>query len=157
MLSHFDPKSDDLAFPSPRSWEMVSNVLSESGLSLKEAVPLISGLVGQATTNQFVAYCAIYKDLPSAADIFAGESMKLPTTAAGFFAVIASLIHHAKSNPKDLAGLGNSLAYASQQGFPRDFAAKLIDDYSSLGEDFAKRMKSLDEYWVFVRAKGVRK
>ena len=48
-LFGFNAKRDDLAFPTPRSWEMVSNVLNSVNESAEKLNPLISGLVGSGT------------------------------------------------------------------------------------------------------------
>ena len=42
----FDASTDDLAFATPRSWEMVSTLLNSLGCTVAEAYPLIGGLVG---------------------------------------------------------------------------------------------------------------
>ena len=43
-LMNFDAKSEDLAFSTPRSWEMVSNILNNINDDVSEVYPLITGL-----------------------------------------------------------------------------------------------------------------
>ena len=49
-LMDFETDRDDLAFPTPRSWELVSNVLNGTGAGVDEIYPLIAGIVGTAVS-----------------------------------------------------------------------------------------------------------
>ena len=44
-LIDFEGASDDLAFPTPRTWELVSNILNMADYNLEEIEPLIKGCV----------------------------------------------------------------------------------------------------------------
>ena len=73
LLFGFDPKNDDLAFPTPRTWEMVSNLLNNTCDDVNTMFPLIAGLVGNGAATEFRSWCAVYFRLPNVADIFAGK------------------------------------------------------------------------------------
>lgn len=46
LLMDSDSREDEHAFPTPRSWEMVSNLLNHVSANLPEIYPLIAGCVG---------------------------------------------------------------------------------------------------------------
>ena len=50
----FDSSSDDLAFATPRSWEMVSNLLNCVSDDIDDMFSLISGIVGCVMTIVFL-------------------------------------------------------------------------------------------------------
>ena len=45
----FEADSNDLAFPAPRSWEMVSNILNGISDNIDDMYQLICGLIGTGT------------------------------------------------------------------------------------------------------------
>lgn len=71
-LFQFDPSVNTLAFPSPRTWAMLSSVIKEY-TNLIELYPFISGTVGIGTATEFLAYCDIYNELPDIEEIFNGN------------------------------------------------------------------------------------
>ena len=65
-------------WPSPRSWERVSNILGV-GLDDDELLPCVAGLVGDAAAAQFLAYRRRYKTLGSVRELMLdpGKPIKL--------------------------------------------------------------------------------
>ena len=45
-LMDVEPSMDELAFPTPRSWEMVSNILNYVSDNLDEVIQLVAGCIG---------------------------------------------------------------------------------------------------------------
>jgi hypothetical protein len=86
LLHDSDATSDVNAWPTPRSWEMASSVLTGfaarqnggflTGASEIEA-QLLEGTIGQATTIEFVAFLRLFRHLPSIPEILLN-----PDTAA---------------------------------------------------------------------------
>ena len=72
-LMDFDSGSDDLAFPTPRAWEMVSNILNGIDDDIDNMFSLIAGIVGTGVAVEFRTWAKVYKDLPAVEDIFDGE------------------------------------------------------------------------------------
>jgi hypothetical protein len=64
LLHSFDPTSKDLAFPTPRSWEMVAK-LQAGGLAPELESALIAGAIGTGAAAEYLAFSRIYKSLPS--------------------------------------------------------------------------------------------
>ena len=59
-LMGFDASNEDLAFATPRSWEMVSNLLNNVSNDIEDMFSLISGLVGVGVAVEFRTWAKIY-------------------------------------------------------------------------------------------------
>ena len=86
MLMRFNASNDGLAFPTPRSWEMVSNILNNINDDIDKVYSLIAGLVGGSITFQLKTYSTVYTQLPKVDDIFAGTSVLVPKKISEIFA-----------------------------------------------------------------------
>ena len=78
LLHDADATSDQNAWPTPRSWEMASSVLSgiaqrqgsngfAAGTEIEAA--LLEGTIGRAATIEFVAFLRLFRQLPSIPEI----------------------------------------------------------------------------------------
>ena len=80
-LFEFNPASADRGFPTPRSWEMVSDILNDEetnpGTSRKVVNALIAGAVGGGTATDFIVHCDTSGKLPDAGEILDGKIKKL--------------------------------------------------------------------------------
>ena len=141
-----DTAADDLAYPTPRSWEMVSNVLNGVNESINDVYPLIAGLIGVGAAIEFRSYGEIYSKLPSIDDIFNGRSAPMPRTSDALYALTASMTQYAMKYKDDLRKIENSIQYAL--GMPPDFSAVLLKNYMNLEEDYKKTLMKLP---VFAR------
>lgn len=90
-----DKNLDDLAFPTPRSWMFVSNILQTLQLDDVDHIgkyhALISGCIGTGAAVEFIAWCKVYKDLPMFEDIVEGRTVVFPATPDALYALIASM------------------------------------------------------------------
>ena len=59
-LFGFDATNDDLAFPTPRSWEMVSSILNNVEDNVATMHPMIAGLIGSGPAIEFRTWCKVY-------------------------------------------------------------------------------------------------
>ena len=74
LLFQFDPKRQENAFPTPRSWEFVSRILeARNGLSDKIVEQAIAGTVGSGAATEFLAYLRLRAELPAIDDILNGS------------------------------------------------------------------------------------
>ena len=65
LLHQFDPKSKERAFPCPRTWEFVSNIVKHrNGLDPAAERALFRGAVGEAAAVQFSAFLTVWRELP---------------------------------------------------------------------------------------------
>ncbi|MDO5132249.1 MAG: ATP-binding protein, partial [Eubacteriales bacterium] len=118
-----EPELEELAFPTPRSWEFVSRLLKTTGKSPEDTHALISGCIGVSNALEFEAWCRVYKKLPRTADILAGRYIDKVKETDVIFALFSSLqvwISNHRTTISD-EELENACRYASR--FTPDFAA----------------------------------
>ena len=90
-LMNFDSNADDLAFATPRSWEMVSNILNYVDSDVDKMYSLIAGVIGFGPAIEFRTWSKVYKDLPNIEEIFDGKQPKVPTRTDAMYALCASI------------------------------------------------------------------
>ena len=151
-LMDFDTASEDLAFATPRSWEMVSNLLNASGESIKELYPLICGLVGTGAASELRTWEQVYRDLPNIEDIFDGRMPELPTSTDALYALVSSMVAYAWDHRDQLDRIGNSIAYANK--LPADYSVVLMRDYQLLEPDYTQKLLSIPAYTRWLSSKG---
>lgn len=67
LLMSFNPNTDDVAFPSPRSWEMVSIYL-QCG-TVDEMFKSVAGSIGIGAAKEFKTFLNVYTKIPKFSDI----------------------------------------------------------------------------------------
>ena len=152
-LFGFDPKTDDLAFATPRSWEMVSNLLTNVCEDVNLMYPMIAGLLGNALAVEFRSWWSLHNDLPDTEAIFDGREMHLPKRADALYAVVASMSEYARECRNDPVRMGNSLRYAEQM--PADYIALLLKNYEAMEENYQAKLRQIPEYMRLLSKRGV--
>ena len=152
-LTEEEITNDDVAFPTPRTWEMVSNILNNISSDMKFAYPFISGLVGSGVASEFSAWTKIYSELPNINDIFNGKESRVPKGTDQLYALTSSMITHARECKDQTKKIENSIEYALKM--PPDFACVLLKGYQSIGDDFAKSLIKIPAFvrWLNTRGK----
>jgi len=151
-LMRFDAGSEALAFATPRSWEMVSNLLTGVDSSVEKIFPLISGLVGVAAAAEFLTWTDVYSELPSMEDIFAGKLPRPPKGSDGMYALVSAMTAYARDHRDDTTAIGNSITYATK--LPPDFAVILIKDYVALVPDYRNTLMKIPEFAKWMQRYG---
>jgi hypothetical protein len=109
LLHSFDPTSKDLAFPTPRSWEMVAK-LQATRPSPELESSLVAGAIGAGAAAEYLAFSRIYKSLPSLDSILLDPmGSKIPEEASAKAAVCAGLAK--KAAPSNIGAI---LQYAGR-------------------------------------------
>jgi hypothetical protein len=88
------------AFPSPRSWEAVSNILS---LQMSSAIEreMILGTIGEGASIEFNAYLQTARELPAIESILENQSNALmPKSPPQLYALATSLAQYTRENKK---------------------------------------------------------
>lgn len=130
-LMRFDASVNNLAFPTPRSWEMVSNILTTVSEKIEEVYPMIIGCVGYNSASNFRMWCELYDTMPSIEAIFAGESVEAPKAQELQIALRSAMVAYARKFPiKDW--IDNSIDFACK--LPWSFRGKLMNDYHCIPE-----------------------
>ena len=152
LLMGFDPSRDELAFATPRSWEMVSRLMNCTGMPMEKIYSLIAGCVGSGVAAEFRTWCKIYGSLPVTKDIFDGKPAEVPTNTDALYALISSMTVYAREHKDELDAIGNSIRYCMK--LPSDFAAVLMKNYIVIEEGYREKLMKIPEYMIWARTKG---
>ncbi|MCF0135769.1 MAG: AAA family ATPase [Lachnospiraceae bacterium] len=127
-LMRFDPSGLALAFPTPRTWEMVSRILSGVSPDVPAVMPMLEGCIGRAAAGRFLSWSKLYRDMPDMETIFSGEGPEPPEASELQMALRSAMVAYAASHPvKDRVDA--SLRYACR--LPVSFRRELMEDYSA--------------------------
>ncbi len=151
-LMAFDPQSDHVAFPTPRSWEMVSNLLNHLGSEPEDIAGLISGLIGTSVASEFINWSKIYNELPDVDMIFDGKAVKVPQSADCLYALTSAMSSYAAEHRDDMGRMRNSIRYAMKM--PPDFSVILMKDYMCIEKGFGNKLMKIPEFAQWMNAKG---
>ncbi len=151
-LMDFHSSSEDLAFATPRSWEMVSGVLNHVSEDPDEMAPLISGLVGSGVAVEFRTWAKVYQHLPKMKDIFEGADPAVPKSTDALYALVTAMETYAGDHRDEMGQIANSIRYAMR--LPPDFAAVLLKGYMSLEEGYKEKLMTVPEFSEWIRTRG---
>lgn len=151
-LMNFEPSSEDLAFPTPRSWEMVSNIMNGISDDINKVYSLIAGVVGTGVAIEFRTWTKVYDNLPAIEDIFEGKMPSVPKNTDALYALTSAMTEYAKEHKDDLTRIGNSIRYSEL--LPPDFSVVLLKDYMYIDEDYKKTLMLIPEFARWMQSKG---
>lgn len=151
-LMGFNTSSEDLAFTTPRSWEMVSNILNSVSSDVDEAYDLIAGLIGIGAAIEFKSWCNVYSNLPKMDDIFSGTTTKVPTSTDAIYALISSMVVYAREHKDDMKKIANSIKYAEL--LPPDFSVVLFKDYMAIDKNYKEKLIRIPEFNKWLQTRG---
>lgn len=126
-------KSDgmELAFPTPRSWEMVSNILNYVSDDIAAVYPMIVGCVGESAGNLFRTWTEVYSSLPSVKDIFYKGKGDVPKEREMQIALKSVMVDYARQC-QDKKMIDKSIDFSCKM--PWSFRGKLLQDYYRIPE-----------------------
>jgi len=131
MLMQFDATEKELAFATPRSWEMVSNILNYISDNLSEVFPLIIGCVGEVAAYEFRVWTKLYNQIPDVKHIFEGKPTGIPTRPEIMYAttsqiVSRAIVHHSEEE------MENVILYANRLSL--EFKSRIFNDLLKIKE-----------------------
>lgn len=125
MLMKSELMGDSLAFPTPRSWEMVSNILNYVSDNIADVFPLVAGCVGVDAANELLNWSEVYRGIPDVKAVFDGTAEDIPVRPEAMFALSSRMSAYARSH--HTAGeIENAVAYASK--LPVEFRNRVFAD-----------------------------
>jgi len=127
-----DP-SDSAAFPTPRAWEMLSDVIKKFG-GIEECSDIVPGIVGPGAATEFSTFVKRALNLEQMENILRDpESAKIPKSLDGLHVLTTWLVHSAERSDvvKASAVLLNRL--------PPEFAVVLAKEMLSLNTSFSRQ------------------
>jgi len=151
-LNTFDPQDGSLAFATPRTWEMVSNILNTISSDINEVYDLIAGLIGVGTATEFKGFCKIYNDLPNVEDIFLGKNVSVPKNTDVLYALSSAMVCLAREKEDNEEAISNSVKYASK--LPADYSFVLLKDYLCISDSFRFKLLANPTYREWTKTKG---
>lgn len=119
MLNKFDSTSK--VFPTPRTWEFVSDILNSNADASTERA-LVTGAIGAGAATEFMAFLKIYRNLPDPDMVILNpEKADVPTDLATLYALCGALSVRASE-----ANIAQILIYAARM--KPEFQMLLIRD-----------------------------
>lgn len=90
-LWQFDSKSSARAFPTPRSWTFVSDLIKQEDMDDDTLFTLIAGTVGEGLAHKFIAHRRVSSKMPHPMDILTGKvtDLKVKEVSAMYSLVIS--------------------------------------------------------------------
>jgi hypothetical protein len=122
-LFQFDPAANQRAFPTPRSWEFVSQILPQTPAELLH--PVVAGCVGEGPAAEFVGFCRLCRELPDLDGVLTHPtSAPVPREPAVLYALIGALTERCRqAEPNKLAAF---VQYATR--LPDEFGMLALRD-----------------------------
>jgi hypothetical protein len=123
LLFQFDPTSNQRSFPTPRSWEFVSQVLPKTPADLLH--PVVAGCVGEGPAAEFVGFARLCKELPDLDQVLAQPTTTpVPREPAVLYALVGALTERCRRG--DAPTLANFVTYATR--LPDEFGVLAMRD-----------------------------
>lgn len=141
LLFDFDPASDPVAFPTPRSWEFAHHALCKFDSRPEVLAGSLQACVGKAAGIELNAFIDNLQNLPDVGAILKGADVAVPESIDLQYALASSLTGHAIRCVDDSVEtternttLGNILEYANK--FPqKEMGIMLVSDvHRAIGE-----------------------
>jgi hypothetical protein len=121
LLHSYDRNSTEKAYPSPRSWEFVSQILNTSPAPAIEHA-LYAGAVGEGAGGELVGFLDVFRQLPSIDGILMNpKKAPVPEEPGALFAVSAALARKSTEGNFDRV-----MAYSDRM--PREWAVFCVKD-----------------------------
>ena len=130
-LMRFDSAGNSMAFATPRSWEMVSEILSLVSDDMQEVYPMIVGCVGQTTASRFREWVQLFNTVPTIEAAFEGMMSETPKAEELLVILRAEMVEYAR-NHSEQDMIDASIEYACR--LPWSFRGKLMRDYLCIPE-----------------------
>jgi len=128
-LHCFDANSADRAFPTPRSWEFVSNIIGDLPVNLR--LPVIGGTIGHGAAAEFIAHLKLAEELPDMAEVLRSpKTHKLYKDASVQYALSGALVDRARMAADDKATEAKVLEAIGEYvaRMPLEFATLTVKD-----------------------------
>jgi hypothetical protein len=104
-LNTFDPKRNDYAYATPRTWHMTSRCLQSLGGKPEDHMMIIGGLVGDGLASEYVAFARHTQSIPKPEDILKDpENAHVPGEQEidVLYATTCAVGAHVREHPKKI-------------------------------------------------------
>ena len=136
LLHSFDATTNPRAFPTPRSWAFVDDVI-QSNLSADTELDLIKGTVGEGAASEYLAFSRIARELPTVDEILLNpDTAPVSDNPSTMFAVSTMLDSKATTNT-----LGRLLTYMDR--LPIEFQVLFMRSACRANRDLLKTREAI--------------
>ncbi len=142
MMDH--QYNDNLAYATPRTWEMVSKLLNNTKMITYSIEPLVAGLVGKDVALEFMRYVVVNGDIPSVEDIFNGKGEYKPLTETQNEVLKNVIINYAKTEKDNINKIVNSVKFVLNM--PYDYALFILKHYCNLSDEINNAIETMPEF-----------
>tara|TARA_R110002167_G_scaffold148974_1_gene342136 strand:- start:424 stop:1284 length:861 start_codon:yes stop_codon:yes gene_type:complete len=110
ILHRFDPQTNELTFPCPRTWEFASKIIKNTEAISYETKIRLAGTVGEGAAVELATYCEIYQNLPTIEQILTNPETgwKVPKEPSERYAVTTMLAHNCNEDTLEKILIANS-------------------------------------------------
>ena len=136
LLHSFDATTNPRAFPTPRSWAFVDDVI-QSNLSADTELDLIKGTVGEGAASEYLAFSRIARELPTVDEILMNpDTAPVSDNPSTMFAVSTMLDSKATPNT-----LGRLMTYMAR--LPIEFQVLFMRSACRANRDLLKTREAI--------------
>lgn len=129
LLHMFDPQSKAQAFPSPRSWEYVSQQLGNKRLPAALLPDMIKGTVGDAG-SELLGFLKVFEQMPSIDSIRLNpRTAPIPSDPATLYAVVTALSHGASVD--NIGSIATYFTRVTEEANRPEFSIAAMKEISS--------------------------
>lgn len=119
------------AFATPRSYEMLSNILKNSK-DINTISSIIYGTIGYSAGIEFLSYIKVYEELPDIEAIFEGHYPEIENKPALLYALVSALVEYYKSTDQHKEHI-----FKFSETLPTEFGVMLVKDIVVKDESIA--------------------
>jgi hypothetical protein len=148
LLFRFDSAVQERAFPTPRAWQFVSDIMARTPPELLHTV--VGGCVGDGPAAEFVGFLKLYRELPDLDVVLARPDIApVPKEPAVLFALVGALVERCRA---DHAPLANVIKYALR--LPEEFGVLALRDALAVNPKLVG-LPAVQQWIAQARAKGL--
>jgi MoxR-like ATPase len=148
LLAQFDPQANPRAFPTPRSWQFVSDVLARTADDLLH--PVVAGCVGDGPAAEILGFLRLYRELPDLDAVLARpDAAPVPREPAVLYALVGALVEKCR---QARAPLPSFVTYALR--LPDEFALLALRDALAVNPKLAA-LPAVQQWIARARQKGL--
>ena len=136
---------NDLAYPTPRSWSKVSEIIKTLGITENASI-LISATIGMGVASEFLQFCKCVDKLPNLDGIFDGTYDEVPIDIDILYSLVAGMTMKFKEYISEGKKIDNAIKYAMK--FPTEFSLMLHQNvvaYLSSRDSAADQMAMIED------------
>lgn len=146
LLFGYVPGTDEVAFPTPRSWSAVGKLTFNRDIN--KIMPLIEANIGKSVALEFLIFMKVYDKLPNIESIASGEDVEVPAEPDVVYATSGALISHMETLDKDdVQSMENITKYILKMKV--EFQASTFTEIANSTKLFMKLYKTLSfKEWI---------